>query len=493
VLKRKKIIIVGGGTAGWITALYIRQSMPNVDVTVIQSSKIGIIGVGEATTPQIIEFLNFVGIAIDEVITKSGGTIKNGINFVNWNGDGKSYFHPFADLNQNLFHLKTSGIGIPFHWYLINSYNKGHDLDNCVLTSYLALKNKTIPSEHSYALHFDAKEFAKLLETKGGERGIHIIDGEVKNIKEDVDGYIEKIVLEDGREVNCDFVFDCTGNSKLFIGKHYKQKWISYKEHLPMKKAIPFWLDKEEKIRPYTTATAMKYGWVWNIPLQHRIGSGYVFDSDYIDENQALEEAESLYGRKLEIRKILDFDPGRFENVWVKNCMAIGLSSSFVEPLESTSIMGTIAQLHFILLHRNDFFRPSQKTLDKFNEGFKHNMDKILNFIYLHYITKRNDSEFWKNIKNKTTVPPTLIPFLEDIENSLFFPSTIENKVGNLVFSENSYIAVSAGLGLLEQGLKLDLFGEEIAPSLEEYQSMILSKTSQTPSYSKMLHNKGNT
>jgi len=319
-----------------------------------------------------------------------------------------------------------------------------------------------------WAIHFDATKFANYLENVGKSRNINVVNDTFKSVSYDDNRFIKKINLENYQSIDCDFVFDCSGFSRLIIGKEYQTKWISYSNHLPMKKAITFWLDADDEVPSYTSAVAMKYGWMWKIPLQHRTGAGYVFDSDYIDESQALAEAEEYYGKKLEVRKIISFDSGRYENVWVKNCMAVGLSSNFIEPLEATSIWITINQLNFFRQFLNEIHNPRESSIQKYNELVADMLDETLGFIFLHYMTKRSDTEFWKNFRSNYTIPEKLKTKLELIkENNLRHYDTFQN-----TFPLPSFLQVCHGLQLFEKVDNMSIY-DNVKPSPNEYKEII--------------------
>jgi tryptophan halogenase len=238
-----------------------------------------------------------------------------------------------------------------------------------------------------------------------------------------------------------------------------------------MKKGIPFWLDSEEVIQPYTSCTALKYGWSWHIPLQDRIGSGYVFDSDYISDDEALAEAEAHYGRKLEPRKFIPFEAGRYENYWVKNCIAFGLSSSFIEPLESTSLFATVAQLQALLKYYDDLDNPRESSIKLFNEQCGKAFDSISDFIYLHYITKRKDSKFWQEFKDKNPIPLTLQEKLELLREGNLRLANIDPRSA-LFFEPSSWLQVGAGLEIIESLPRVDNL-DNINPTIGHYKNAI--------------------
>lgn len=481
----EKIVVLGGGTAGWMTALFIKHTIPTSNVTLIKSNEIGVIGVGEATTPHFIEFLGLLKIDFFHFLNKTGGTIKNGINFVNWNGDGRSYFHPFYEsvVNfsiPNIFDRECND------YHLKNLIDKSLPFDENVYSNKISYANKIDLDRVKFACHFDSGLLSNYLEEIALSRGIVLEEGFYDNVSVDENGFIKEIILKDNRKFLCDFVFDCSGFSKAIIEKHFKEKWISYSNHLPMKKAIPFWLDKSPEMFPYTNSIAMNYGWMWQIPLQNRIGSGYVFDSDYIDENQALEEAEVFLGKKLEIRKIIDFRAGRHENFWVKNCMSVGLSSSFVEPLESTSLFVVILQFYLFKNFINEIRKPEEKSIKTFNFLMSRIMDDVLCFIYFHYYTKRNDTEFWKNLKNNYPIPEKLVSIIESIKNRNLRYHQFYGAPLTDTFPLQSYLHVGNGLGLFENGINNQNF-ELVKPSQLEYNSIINSLTKEAINHNDFL------
>lgn len=470
-MKRKNIVILGGGTAGWLTAHWCRVTLPDHSVTLIQSDTVGIIGVGEATTPHIVSFLKNLNFDVKDIVKNTNGSIKNGISFENWNGDGKKYFHAFSESLTNFGIENVFGTDC-YDFYLKHCINQDLSFNEYLYQGALAYDNKVDLDHTSWALHFDAKLLADYLENKGKERGINLIEGDLKKVYQRENGIIDKLELDKGIEVAVDFLFDCTGFHRLIIGKVFEEKWKSFKDHLPMKKAIPFWLEPDSEPKPYTRSICMKYGWMWNITLQHRVGSGYVFDSDYIDEELALKEAEEFYGCKIKINKVIPFEAGRYENWWVKNCIAVGLSSNFIEPLESTSLWLTVAQLDTFRQFINEIDTLDQKSIDQYNEICRNNMDEVLNFVYLHYITKRQDTDFWKNFKENYPVPPKLIDSLEAVkEGRARYFDFNKNKV-TANFPLPSFLQVCQGLGIIEKKFNLDNL-HRLTPSVDEYKKII--------------------
>jgi tryptophan halogenase len=479
------LVVVGGGTAGWITALYTKKMLPNHRVTLIQSPEIGIIGVGEGSTAIFVRFLEMIGITGDEFFEQTSGTIKNGINFENWHGDGTRYFHAFGDKLRSFSLNPTFGNDAESFFYK-NLIANNLSFEDYRYQTYLSYQNKVDLVNTAYALHFDAAKLADLLKSKAKLYGISVIDGNVINVTQDERGFISKIHLNDRDEaIDADFVFDCSGFSRLLVGGIFKQRWISCGEYLPLKKAIPFWFEHTTDIKPYTTSTAMPHGWTWEIPLQHRIGAGYVFDSDRISVDQALQEAEQLFKRKLEIRKVIDFSPGRYENYWVKNCLAIGLSSSFLEPLEATSIALTIGQLGIFRFFYNQLDSCEEPSVKLFNEMMATSFDETLSFIYLHYITQRSDTDFWKNFRRDTKMPDRVAEFLELASAGVLvpfdFPRDNRTAIG---YPISSYLEVGHGLRLIKSKITNQEF---INPSPAEYRNIIQSAGDRAMSHNSLL------
>ncbi len=467
---KKNFVILGGGTAGWFTALFIQKVRPNDNVSIIESTKIGTIGVGEATTPNVINFFTYLNIPIEDVIKNTNGTIKNGISFENWNGDGKKYFHAFFE-HLTPFKVHPMFSNDCFEFYLKHLIHENKNLEDYQYSPLISYQNKVDTKHTSYALHFDAGMLAAFLKKTAIERGINHIDAEFESLSTNDKNDITKITLNNGQSVDVDFVFDCSGMARKIIGEHYKQKWISYRDHLPMKKAIIIPKEKED-LFPYTKAIAMKYGWIFEIPLQHRVGRGYIFDSDYINEEQALKECEEYYGEKINVKKVIDFDAGRFEKVWVNNCVAVGLSSTFIEPLESTSLFLTIEQLMMFNHFHNTWFESNEDDRDMYNLICGNNMKETLSFVYLHYITKRKDSQFWIDFPTKHKPPKHFEKKLHKLKQNNIRHYDCVDTMLTAQFRMSSYVQVAQGLGVADVPINIKGF-ENIEPSVDNYKKLI--------------------
>lgn len=470
-MMKDKIIILGGGSAGWLTAIWAKRMMPTKKITLVQSKEIGIIGVGEASTPHLPEFLTSLGIDVKDLIKNTNGSIKNGISFVNWNGDGQRYFHSFFE-NICDFNIGTIFSRECYDYYLKTLINKKLNFEDYNYQFRLSYDNRIDLNHTSWSIHFDSKLFAEYLENFGRRMGIGVIENTFVSANHNDEGFITSINLEGNVFLDCDFIFDCSGFSRLLVQKYYDQKWISYADYLPMKCAIPFWLESESDIEPYTSSIAMNNGWIWKIPLQHRVGSGYIFDSDYIDVEQAVKEAENFYSRSLKINKVINFNPGRIEKFWIKNCIAVGLSSSFLEPIESTSLWVTTSQLDILRHFLSEFEMPNKSSVNIFNETMGNTLDELSYFVYLHYINKRRDSIFWKEFQCKNPIPTKFLERLENLKKGNIRYLDIPNDKVSCNFALANYLQVADGLKLFENNINLQGY-EQLDPTPAKYREII--------------------
>ena len=396
------ITIVGGGTAGWIASYFISKSQPKKhNITVIESSKIGIIGAGEGSTGSMAELLtgHFFNYSVDiqDFLKKTDGTNKLGIMHKNWLGDNTQYFAPI-DTSSTSFDYEDT-----FFKYALCHFGK----NKMHLCSQIGIDYERDYYGNSGAFHFDGHKVGKYFKELCEKDGVKVIDSVVNDVIVNNNGDVTSLNLENGQNIKSDFYIDCTGFAKVLINK-MNVKWKSYKEYLPVNCAMPFLLpyEKNEKPLPYTTATALSSGWMWNIPLRTRKGCGYVFDENCISKEQAQNEIELLLKRKIEPIKFIKFESGRVETFWKNNVLSLGLASAFVEPLEATSIHSTIIQLLFFV--REYLLEEKNKTITEYNiKSYNKKIAKfydiILDFISYHYQGGRNDSDFWKKINGKMT------------------------------------------------------------------------------------------
>ena len=383
-------------------------------------------------------------------MSETKGTIKHGISFENWNNDNDKYFHSFTE--DTTFNIKNIFQKNTYGFLLKHLLNNKKPFKDYTYVSKLAYKNKVDLYNCRFALHFDARLLADYLENIFKQRGGTIIIGEYKDCSF-VKNKISKIKLINGKSYKCDFVFDCTGFARLINGKKQKDNFKSSSEYLPMKRAIPFFLKTEKQVKPYTQAICMKYGWLWKIPLQHRIGAGYVFDSNFVSDEDAIKEIKILFKNQIiQFNKPISFEAGRLENPWINNCISVGLSYSFTEPLEATSIYLTIFQLES-LLH----FVPSLYTLNKYDISTYNNLvnnrfDEIVDFLHFHYLTKRKDNSFWKSFNKITKTPEKIKVILNRIKNNFtHFDMASLYSTENRVFCFESYLKVAEGIKLIDK------------------------------------------
>jgi tryptophan halogenase len=414
---KKEIIIVGGGTAGWLTALYVKKMYGiEANITLVESEDIGIVGVGEGSVPSFFNMLSLLDIDFNDFVRSTNATHKLGISFENWNGDGKKYFHGFDSMHKDINYHNT-GKEFIANEYIGYIMKNNYDFNDSLLNAKLTYSNTSpimktqingVSTSTLSSFHFDAYMVGKYFRKIAERRKVKRIEGVVTDFITDDSGNIKSIKLKDGQLIKkIDFVFDCTGFNRLVIGKKYNTEWKSYKDHLRVSAAIPFNIPQsKEAIQPCTKAIAMKYGWMWQIPLQNRWGCGYTFDEAYINSEEAKAEVEELLGYKIENNRTIKIDAGRYEKVWVNNCIAIGLSAGFTEPVEATSIYITLSLLQ--MLNKFHIDNPNEHVVGMYNKKFAEMADDIMDFLQFHYFTKRNDSQFWREFKDKTKISDRL-------------------------------------------------------------------------------------
>jgi tryptophan halogenase len=472
------IVIVGGGTSGWLTALYLNSIYKtDAQITLIESEDIGILGAGEGSVPVLYGFLESLGIDIVDFIIKTNATHKIGVNFVNWNGDGKQYFHSFGSSYEKDDYLinDTTGEFIVSE-YLGYLYKKGSSLNDSLISNKLALDgaspfiitdDKKIDSHSRFSYHFDARLVANYFREICEKRGVVRIEGKVIEFERNSFNHINKIILSDGTKVNADFVFDCSGFSRLVIGKLYNTPWKSYHNQLRVNRAITFNIPVDSvKIGSYTNAIAMKYGWMWQIPLQTRIGCGYNFDKTYITDEEALNEIHEYFGFKPTINQIISYTAGRYENAWVGNCIAVGLSLGFTEPIEATSIFHIIAQLtvttrDILDKHTSSSLFTQSKIANQYNSIMASAQDNTLIFLYFHYFTKRVDTPFWKEYLSKTTIPNSLSHFLNKWKTDPIQLDDFSKDVQG--FKYHNWLAVADGLDYFNKDIYIKAYEQYVS------------------------------
>ena len=448
------IVVVGGGTAGWMTAAALVKLLPRrCNVHLIESEAIGIVGVGEATLPHIRAFNERLGIREADFMSWTRGTFKLGIEFRNWGEEGESYIHPFGTFGQG-------GGEIDFHHYWLRMRHEGvavPDLERFSMGATIARMNRfqlpvadpaSIASTYGYAYQFDATLFAPYLRALAENLGARRTEGKVVAVNRDgAGGDIESLTLESGETIKGDLFVDCSGFASLLIGKTLGEPFQDWSHWLPCDRAVAMPCRTETPLAPYTSAIAMEAGWRWRIPLQHRTGNGYVYSSAHISDDRAAEAlVASVEGDAIAEPRILRFRAGRRERSWVGNCVSVGLSSGFLEPLESTSIY-LIQQAITYLVELFPEREISPIDRDEFNRLIDMEYDRIRDFLILHYhATRRRGMPFWDYVRTMD-VPDTLADKIE-----LFRRRGRVVKYREGVFLDASWVAVYLGQGVMPEG-----------------------------------------
>jgi tryptophan 7-halogenase len=448
-----RIIIVGGGTAGWMTAAALAKLLPRrCTVHLVESEAIGIVGVGEATLPHIRAFNERLGIDEAEFMAATRATFKLGIEFRDWGAIGDSYIHPFGTFG-------SGGDEIDFHHYWtrlrlaglpvasLDEYSMGVMIGRLNRFQLPASDPGSIASTFGYAYQFDATLFAPYLRGLAERMGARRTEGRVVAVNRNGEtGDIASIAMESGEIVEGDLFIDCSGFVSLLLGKALGEPFQDWSRWLPADRAVAMPCRTETSVTPYTTATAMAAGWRWRIPLQHRTGNGYVYSSAFTADEAAREAlAAAVEGEPIAEPRVLRFLAGRRERSWVHNCVAVGLASGFLEPLESTSIyliQAAITALVELFPERD--ISPNDR--DEFNRLIDLEYDRIRDFLILHYhATRRSDTPFWDYVRTME-VPDTLAEKME-----LFRKRGRLIKYREGVFLDASWIAVYIGQGILPQ------------------------------------------
>ena len=441
----RDIVIVGGGTAGWMAAAILARRLARGfgAIRVVESADIGIIGVGEATIPPIRLFNNALGIDEDEFLRKTRGTIKLGIQFRNWSKPGREYFHPFGahgtrleqvSLHQDWLKLRHMGDTSSFEEYSLNAIAAR-------LGRVSAAPDDSLSPVFAYAYHFDAALYAGYLRGYAEARGVERLEGKVVDVElRAEDGFIRALRLEDGRCLEADLFIDCSGFRGLLIEQALKTGYEDWTHWLPCDRAVAVPCESAGALTPFTRSTARAAGWQWRIPLQHRIGNGYVYCSRFIGDDEAAGTLlANLDGKAQAEPRFLRFTTGRRKKFWNKNCIALGLASGFLEPLESTSIhliQSGVTQLAAIFPDRT--FDPCDA--DEYNRLQIEEYERVRDFIVLHYkATTRDDSPLWRYCGNMD-IPEALAYKIRQ-----FAGSGRVVKYGSDLFASPNWIAVFMG------------------------------------------------
>ncbi len=420
----------------------LRKAFPLAHISVVSSSKIGIIGVGEGSTEHWRIMMDLCEIPLEEMIVQTSATHKYGIRFENWTTHTPDYFHSVSSVDD----IYAWGL----HATYLGFFEQNKLLTN--QTSSIGLIRDKISRENLHKstnqFHFDTHKLNEYFTSLAFKRSVKFIDAEVTGVNIDSEyGTIKSVNIDSGEEIAADFWFDASGFQRVLMNSLGSSKWVSYSDYLLCDKAIPFPTESDPngRIRSYTRAIAASSGWIWEIPTQERRGNGYVFSSQFITPEQAVEEAEKVSGYKIENPRIIDFDAGYLEQCWVKNCCAVGLASSFVEPLEATSIGSTIQQVKSIIPYIASYMPGNHASQKHFNNGFAAMMKNILAMIRLHYYSDRRDTEFWKAMA-EMPLSPELAEMIELWQERAPSRYDFESNSGQMFLSPHmSHVAQGQG------------------------------------------------
>jgi tryptophan halogenase len=440
----RKVVIAGGGTAGWMAAATVSKLLGTVvDVTLVESDEIGTVGVGEATIPPLIIFHRQLDIKEQDFMAATQATFKLGISFENWRDIDADYIHSFGVTGRDHW---SAG----FQHFWLRDRERGSEIpfgDYC-LELVAAQKNKFahLPKQGlNYAFHIDATLYAKFLRKFSEDLGCKRVEGKIVSVNtRAADGYIESLTLDSGQKVEGDLFIDCTGFRGLLIEQTLHTGYEDWSHWLPCDSAVAVQTESVAEAIPYTRSIAHDSGWQWRIPLQHRVGNGLVYCSRYLSDEKARERLlANVDGERLTEPRVIKFRPGRRLKNWNKNCVALGLASGFIEPLESTSI-------HLIqkgitrLMQTFPVNGIQQSDIEEFNRQSRIEIEHILDFIVLHYkVTNRQDSPFWRHCRTMP-VPDSLAHRIE-----LFQETGRIFREPNELFAESSWLQVMLGQGIL--------------------------------------------
>lgn len=471
---RKRVLIVGGGSAGWITAAYMNAALnrydQSVQISLVESPNVPRIGVGEATVPTIRHVIQTVGIDESRFMQAADATFKQAIKFVNWHsGDGDAYYHPFdrrsgGPVDYSALQWLASDRSIPF----AETVSVQPKLCEMGLSPRMP-DSRDFSSPMPYAYHMDAEKFADCLCEHATARGVEHFREDVVEVEVREDGYIAAVKTSSGRRLEADLYIDCTGFRGLLIAQALEVPFKDFGQYLLCDRAVAMRIPYEHyypgHIRPYTTATALSNGWVWDIGLVNRRGTGYVYSSAFLDDDAAeaeLRAHEGPHTEGLEARR-LRFQVGRRETFWEKNCVATGLAGGFIEPLESTGLYLTEFAAVTLCEHF-PFGDAVQPLADRFNRILSNRYEEVLDFVNMHYcLTRREDTAFWREVQQRERITDRLQEKFEFWR--IKPPSASDFDDQFRLFSHQSYEYILYGMHFFDAGYR-ERFGGAPAPTV---------------------------
>ncbi len=460
----KKILVVGGGTAGWMAALHFKHTWKDrdIDITLIESAQIGTVGVGEGTTPLIKEFFNRLGISESEWMPACNATYKCGISFPDWSTvqGYESYFHPFFSEHDRAH--------VNHFWDNCNLRRNGHDVpahpdDYFVSTAMVRQQRCPISMEDGvpdavYGYHFDAALMGQYFKRKAMELGVNFIEDTIARVNLDATGNIASVTTEQHGDVAADFFVDCTGFRGLLIRQALGEELVSMRDYMfnDSAVAIPTPHPEEHSLSSETVSRALSHGWCWHIPLVSRMGNGYVYSSDYIDAEAAEAEFRAYLGAQAEGARAvhLHWKPGRLEHHWQKNCVAVGLSQGFLEPLEALMINVIQSSIEAFTesYEAGDFTNQWQ---ERFNQYVNRFIDGVRDYLQLHYkANTRSDSQYWIDARENPHMSDHLRTILEAWDNNQDFDRVLFDHINQQIYPRTSWYCMLAGMGRFPQADK---------------------------------------
>ncbi len=450
----QRILIVGGGSSGWMTAALLARLFQGMyDVTLVESADIGTIGVGEATIPAIKKYIELLGLDENEFMVRTQGSFKLGIQFENWGRKGDSYIHGFGVIGQEWEWLRCHQ-----YWLKAHAMGRAEDFAAYSINTAAALENKFVRaqpqmgdsplSQIAHAFHLDASLFARFLSGYAQDRGVKRQEGKVVDVTlRGEDGFIQSVTLADGQVLEADLFIDCSGFRGLLIEGALQTGFEDWSHWLPCDSALAMPCARSDNFTPYTRSIAHDAGWQWRIPLQHRTGNGHVYCKDFISDDAAAAVLKAnLDGPALADPLQVRFKAGKRRKLWHRNCVAVGLAGGFLEPLESTSLhLVQSGLIRLIRLFPDLNFDPA--NIAEFNRQSDFEYERIRDFIILHYkATERDDTPFWNYCRNMA-VPDSLQHKIDLwLANGRIFREDEE------LFAEESWIQVFIGQGLIPRG-----------------------------------------
>ena len=448
----KTITILGGGTAGLISALMLRATYPKLKITVIESSQYGVVGVGEGSTEHWAGFMALAKINITDLVRETGATYKTGIRFENWHGDNTEFWHSLGDIIS--YQDPDNGIYAPMMKHIVD----GKDPLLTVLPASLESKHAQPFDKTVHQYHFDTNKLNVFFHKLCNERNIKVIDDIVNDVIIK-DGVVKSLIGEK-ESYTADFFIDSSGFRKV-INSKLGTKWIDCEKYLPMNSAIAAQTPYLEDIPSHTLAKALSTGWMWRIPTQDRFGNGYVYCDKFISDEDAEKEFQSQFDHDVTIGKKFKFSAGYVDKFWTSNCVSVGLAGMFVEPLEASSIGFTIQQMFSFcanILHWSD---SNDLPAKEYNKQLSLCAENIISFVQIHYLTERNDSEFWKWASNNITLTDFNQETLSSFEKS--FPTRASFNKPWLMFKELNWLQTMHGLRLFNNDAIQTLWSENLS------------------------------